>query len=134
VYSVREVVKRVDGYAIFSIPADIDDENLPALGSRLCVFITKNTVPGITFDFSNLHSIDRHICHALIQLMQAVSALGVATNVAGICAGIAATLALLDTETDDIRAFGTLDICIADLKEQNSKRHIRNRQACPETP
>ena len=120
--SIREIIKQVDGYAILTLPADIDDAILPELSSQLCEFIAHNNVPGLVFDLRNLHSMDRALCHSLIRLMFTANILGVAVNTTGICAGIASTLALLDSNTESIRAFGTLDQCLADLKDQNSNQ------------
>jgi len=122
VYPIREIIKRVDGYAIFSIPADIDDAELPEISTQLCEFIVHHHVPGLTFDLSNLHSIDRALCHALIELILATRALGIPVNTTGICAGIASTLALLDSNTESISAFGTLDRCLTDLKNKSCNR------------
>ena len=121
--SILEIIKQVDGYAILSLPADIDDATVPELSSQLCEFIVHNNVPGLIFDFSNLHSMDRALCHSLTRLMYTAHILGVTVNTTGICAGIASTLALLDSNTEHIRAFGTLDRCLADLKNHNSNQN-----------
>ncbi len=121
-YPIHEMIKLVDGYGIFSIPADVDDAILPEISSELCAFIVQHNVPGLTFDLSNLHSVDLALWSALVRMILATGSLGVAVNTTGICAGIASTLALLGSDQTNIQAFGTLDRCMTDLRNR-SKNH-----------
>jgi len=109
---IRELVKRVDGCAILSIPADIDDDLLEKIADKVCAYVGSHQLHGVVIDFSNLIALDRVLAEALFDMARAISTLGPSVQVCGICPGLASSLALLGFETGGIPVAGTLDSAI----------------------
>ncbi len=100
--ALRETIKLLDGCAILTLPADVDDDLLLSLTTEFYNHVTHEGLPGVVFDFSNLRAIDYQLAERLFEFANGVRTLGVQVEFCSICPGVASSLALLDFDAGDM--------------------------------
>ncbi len=121
-YTTREIIKKVEGCAIFTVPNDVDHSLIDTLTAQVCQYAATHALCGLIVDFSSLKAANNHLIQSLIRLAQAIELLGIPVRLTGIPAGIASALALMDTDIGDIEIRTTIERCLAELRPDRTGR------------
>ncbi len=121
-YTTREIIKNVEGCAIFTVPNDVDQSLIDTLTAQICQYAATHALCGLIVDFSSLKAANSRLIQSLARLVQAIELLGIPVRLTGIPAGIASALALMDTDIDGIEIRSTIDRCLAELRPGSAGR------------
>jgi rsbT antagonist protein RsbS len=94
----------------------------PVLDYAASQLVGKNSLLGVIIDFSALAAIDSHSFNKLRQLAQMLKLMGAEVIIAGLQAGVAASLVDLSESLEEIPAFANMEKAYAYLTQKSKTR------------
>jgi anti-anti-sigma regulatory factor len=109
------VVTRIGEALVVTLPREIDDATLAALGSSVLDRVRRARIRAVVFETSGLDLVDAAEFRGLSAVARAAVWLGVRAMLVGLSAGIVAYLVEAAVDTSAFEPFGTLDDALAAL-------------------